>query len=176
MNDLSKRDRKAGGAVLFWEWFNQFEVQLKKMDSEILSLARSQQETKRRLVAIEQAVKTHSRIIFENQAMVRMFCISCHHEFDVPVAEAEDPNFTTVCPECHNWALPSPDESLRECSPKTIAEETGFSCGTVWQTIRELGLKHGREHQIYHQEEVEKIKAVLATKKHKPKKPGEEHK
>ena len=158
-------NKNDGGAVMFWTYHNQLQEHLEKMDAFILELARSQHETKRRLAAIEHAVKTHGRIIYEDQATIKMFCIACHHEFDVPIAEADNPDFVTTCPECHNWSLPMQDKELNEYSPKTIARETGFAHSTVCQVIRELGLKNGRRLQLYGKEDFQKIAAVLKSKK-----------
>jgi len=179
MGYLSKRDR---GAVLFQTWFNKLREQMEQMDTAILELIRSEHETKRRLAAIEHAVRTHSRLIYEDQATVKMLCIACHAEFDVPIAEADNPDFVTTCPQCHNWALPISNEDHCEplgagilYSPRMIAEETGFSRSCVCQTIRKLGLRNGRWFQFYRGEELEKIKAALATKRRRPKNPGGEH-
>lgn len=164
MNEPVVPNKNDGGALMFWSYHNQLRAELERMDAAILELARSEHQTRRRLAAIEHAVKTHSRLIYEDQATVKMFCICCHHEFDVPIAEADDPDFVTTCPECHSWSLPMPEQSLKEYSPTMIAEETGFAHSTVCQVIKKLGLKNGRGWQLYGEDAFQKIVDVLKTK------------
>lgn len=158
---LSKSDR---GAILFQTVFNQLTASVERIDANILELARSQHEYKRRLSALEEAVKTHRKTLFPDNQGVRMFCIACHYEFSIPVQEAEDPEFVTTCPKCHHWSLPM-GESEPEYTTAEIAEMTGFSYSFICQVIRELGLRKGRELQSYHEEEIQQIKAFLSTKK-----------
>jgi len=165
-------NKEDGGALLFWSYHNQLQAKLEQIDKTLLELARAGHEYRRRLSAVEDAIKSHRRLIFHDQQTVKMFCIACHHEFDVPIYEASDPEFVTTCPKCHNWALPvrEGNDNISILSAKKIAEETGRSYATISQTARKLGLghKYGTRYKTFTRAESKQIKAMVAKKKRVP--------
>jgi len=162
-------NKEDGGALLFWSYHNQLQAKLEQIDKTLLELMRAGHEYKRRLSSIEEAIKSHRKLIFHDQQAVRMFCIACHHEFDVPVYEASDPEFVTVCPRCHNWSLPirEGNDQIPTVSAKQISEEVGRPYDTVVRTARELGLghKYGTRYKTFTQAESQQIKSVVAKKR-----------
>jgi len=162
-------NKEDGGALLFWSYHNQLQAKLEQIDKTLLELARAGHEYRRRLSAVEDAIKSHRRLIFHDQQTVKMFCIACHHEFDVPIYEASDPEFTTACPRCHNWSLPigEGNDNIPAVSAKQIANETGRPYATISQTALRLGLGHrnGTRYKTFTRAESEQIKSVVAKKK-----------
>jgi Zn finger protein HypA/HybF involved in hydrogenase expression len=160
-------NKNDGGALMFWSYHNQLQSQLERIDAAILSIARGMHEYRRRLTVLEKSVALHTKIIFDDQHTIQMTCISCTRVFGVPIAEAESQDFTTVCPECHNWALPV-KETPKKYSIRQIAQISGFAYETVAQVIRENGFNQN-QHGIYRQYDEETTLKVLAIlKKKKP--------
>ena len=158
---MTKRDR---GAIVFQGFFNRLREDSERMDANQLKVMRALGEMKRRLDTLEEAVKLHGQVIFEEEPRIRFACISCDRSFDLPLPTAQAQNFVSICSTCHNWSLPMLGKEERQYSPKEIATLTGFNHSTVCKTIRELGLKDGRRHQLYGEEDLQEIKAVLQTK------------
>ena len=166
MNDPVVPNKNDGGALMFWTYHNQLQAKLDKIDSLLLSIAQGNHVFNRRMTAIEKAVRLHTKIVFEDQESISMTCISCPCVFEVPIAEAENQDFTTICPECSNWALPM-KETPKKYSIRQIAQISGFAYETVAQGIRENGFNQN-QHGIYRQYDEEttlKVPALLKKKK-----------
>ena len=167
-NTMTKRDR---GAVLFQTFFNQLRGDFERLDGGQLKALRALGEMKRILNVLEETVKLHGKVLFEEEPKVKFSCIACDHTFDLSLPEAQAQNFTSICPKCHNWGLPLREGGDYEYSPVEIAEVTGFAHGTVCRVIRELGLNPGgKRHRLFRKEEFKKIEAVLQKKTSRVKK------
>ena len=149
---------------MFWTWFNTMQNRFDQLEASYLRVARANGEMKRRLDTLEESTRLLTGVVFEEEPRIRFACISCDHSFDLPLPTAQAQNFVSVCTSCHNWSLPIPEKGLKEYSPKEIATLTGFNHSTVCKTIREIGLKDGKRQQLYGEEDLQEIKAVLHTK------------
>lgn len=167
---MTKRDR---GAVLFQTFFNKLREDFERIDNSHIRSLRVLGEMKRRLDTLEETVRLHGLVLFDQEPRIKLTCISCNHQFELSLPEATAQNFTSVCPKCHGWALPLQRE--REYSLKEIAQITGFAYGTVCQAVREMQLKPRGEHRLFGKSEKKKIEAVLSGKKPRKKLEGEKN-
>jgi len=160
-NGLSKKDQ---GALLFQTWNNKLQERLNDTDKRGLRLAYRVCEMKRRLDCLEQIVFSLRGELHRDLPQVEFFCIACGKHFNIPEPEAKAQEYMTVCPDCHNWALPTrDDDSVATISGKQIAEETGRSYSFVCQLAREneLGHCYGRRTKLYTNQEKDKLVELL---------------
>ncbi|HUT56180.1 MAG TPA: hypothetical protein VM658_22500 [bacterium] len=117
----------------------------------MLKVTRAVAQLVRRVDVLEECTRLYRGILGLEQPVVRFGCISCRHDFDLPLAEAQALNFTPLCPECHNWALPFPKQEY--FTAHQIAALAGFPYRTVLKMIhtrgfekasKEPGAKHGK--------------------------------
>jgi hypothetical protein len=160
-DEATKSDR---GALLFWEALQSIRSQYQQMDQAWLKVTRVLGEFKRRLDCLEETVKVHREILCKDEAAVHFVCIACDTGFELPLAEAVEQDFTTVCPSCGNWALAFPRDG--EYNTEQVAARLGVSAKTVTNTIRELGWARGSgHHNRLSEEQVEQIAAARRAKK-----------
>ena len=166
---LSKTDR---GALIFQTWFNKLQGDVERVSTQHITVMRSVGEMKRRLDLLEETVRLHGQIVFEEESTVRFTCISCDHTFNLSLPEARAQNFTSLCSVCHNWALPFLYEN--QYTLHQIANITGLAYKTVCLAAREMGIKVGQRDKKLDEEQFQKIKAILAEKTPRPRKAVEE--
>ena len=163
----TKHDR---GALLFQTWFNRLQADVERISDQHIAIMRSTAEMKRRLGALEETVRLHGQVIFEEESTVKFSCISCDHTFELSLPEARAANFTVICEKCSNWSLPFREDFY---TLHQIANLTGFSYKTICLAARELGILFGQRDKKLDVQQFEKIKAILGGKTPRSRKPVE---